>query len=91
MQKDPIKTDRISHLLKSIHIHSVQDREDGGETEADEHACSKWSPKRGAELWIHGYSSAADANGRDLCPIVQISLVVGLRFIPTYHSPVGSL
>ena len=69
----------------------MQDREDGGETEADENACSKWSPKRGAELWIYGYSSAADANGRDLCLIVQISLVVGLCFIPTYHSPIGSL
>ena len=91
MQDDPVKANRISHLLKSIHVHSMQDREDGGETEADKHASSKWSPKRRPEFWVQGYNCAADANGRDLQPTVQKWFVAGLRFIPTYHTPVSSL
>lgn len=69
----------------------MYDWEDGGETEAEKHACSIWSPKRGSELWVHGHSSAADANGRNLRPLVQKSLVMGLHSIKTYHSPVDSL
>ena len=91
MQKDPIKANRVSHLLKSIHIHSVQDWEDGGEAEADKRACSKRSPNRGPELWVHGYNSAADANCKYLRPIVQKWFIMGLRLIQTYHTPVESL
>lgn len=69
----------------------MQDWDDGRETEAEKHACSKWSPKRRPELWVHGYSGAAHTNGRDLRPAVQKSFVTGLRSIHTYHSPVDSL
>ncbi len=71
LQKDPIKTNRVSHLLKSIHVYSMHDWEDGRETEADKHAGSKRAPKRGPELWVHGYNSAAGANCSDLRPTVQ--------------------
>lgn len=70
LQKDPIKTDRVSHLLKSMHIRSMQDWEDGGETETDEHSCSKRSPSRGSELGVHGYNGAGGANCRDLRSMV---------------------
>ena len=91
MQKDPVKTNRVSHPVQPIHVHSMQDWEDGGETEADEHACSERSPSRRSKLWVHGYNSASDADCRYLRPSVQEWFVGGLRFIPTYHTPVDSL
>ena len=69
----------------------MQDWEDGGEPEADKHAGSEWSPKRGSELWVHGYNSAADANGRSLRPLFRHGSLQGYVFIRTYHTPVESL
>lgn len=69
----------------------MEDWEDGRKTKADEHAGSKRSPKRGPELGIHGYSSAADANGSDLRCVVQKWFVMGQGLIQTYHTPIESL
>lgn len=91
MQKDPIKTNRVSHLLKSIYTQSMHNWEDGGETEADKHAGSKWSPRRGAEFWVHRDDSTADSDCSDLCSNIQKRHVKALRVIQTYHTPVESL
>ena len=70
----------------------MEDWEEGGETEADEHAGSKWSPERGPEFWVHRHKSAAGANCSDLHPIVQSSALWASTFsFKLYLAPIEFL